>query len=423
MADTINVQNANDWLGEVESRAHELVDVLKAGVDVANAGKLGNLSLFDSLSSAPVGSASTLRSKIGFESSVLTEIQKFGIGSADGKIISVLSDAKTPGIYAIDSATTDPDISRKDIYSCLLATKRYGDFRYLWLSNNGNEPEARIQTTYNGSLGPNRELWHTGNAGEWNEYLKGRVSITSTVDPFWGDQITTCGKYNISSSYTDTPLFTNMPFNWAQIISLARSPNRAGYLAVNSLGSNPRLAVGILNSDVDTGATDIPSNAYVWAEVLSSNNTTTDSNGFIKSASPIFRLANDALDAAGDGFTLDNCGAYNSEAQGVSASHDDVGVYTVSGSLGFASDGWTIEIPQDVNGNRLCFVETETAEDKTITVRTFSRKFDFNTAMIVAGDPVDIPDGRWIDLRLSMPVDEPEESAEIHESEGRAPDS
>ncbi|KFF50448.1 hypothetical protein GY26_01795 [Gammaproteobacteria bacterium MFB021] len=114
-------------------------------------------------------------------------------------------------------------------------------------------------------------------------------------------------------------------------------------------------------------------------------------------------MANVAEYASGEGFTLDGCGAYNGEAKGVTASHDDVGVYTVTGSLGFATDGWTIEIPQDVNGNRLCFVETETAEDGTITVRTFGRRFDYETAMIVAGNPINIPDGRWIDLRLAMP--------------------
>ncbi|WP_157958192.1 hypothetical protein [Salinicola sp. CR57] len=144
-----------------------------------------------------------------------------------------------------------------------------------------------------------------------------------------------------------------------------------------------------------------------WSYAYSTNNTTIDSNGFLKSASPIFRLANEAEYAFGDGFIADGCGAYNSEAEGVTASHDNIGFYTVSGSLGFADDGWTIEIPQDVNGNRLCFVETETADDGTITVRTFGRRFDYETAMIVAGDPVDIPDGRWIDLRLKMPATEP----------------
>ncbi|WP_417861817.1 hypothetical protein [Vreelandella venusta] len=139
--------------------------------------------------------------------------------------------------------------------------------------------------------------------------------------------------------------------------------------------------------------------------VYSSGNTTVDSNGFLKSASPIFRLSNEADSSVSElqGFTAAGAGAANSQADGVTATHDSVGVYTIRGSLGFAAEGWTIEIPQDNNGNRLCFIETEQLDDGTITVLTFSRKFDFDTVAVVAGEPMDIPDGRWIDLRLSMP--------------------
>ncbi|MEE4407813.1 MULTISPECIES: phage tail fiber protein [unclassified Serratia (in: enterobacteria)] len=79
-------------------------------------------------------------------------------------------------------------------------------------------------------------------------------------------------------------------------------------------------------------------------------------------------------------------------------------VYKVTGSLGFAEEGWNIEVPQDVNGNRLCFVETSTGKDGTIYVKVSKRRFDIDTAAILAGDPMDIPAGRWIDLRLEMPV-------------------
>ncbi|WP_083004721.1 phage tail fiber protein [Halomonas sp. GT] len=146
-------------------------------------------------------------------------------------------------------------------------------------------------------------------------------------------------------------------------------------------------------------------NVSGWRYFLDSANTTVDSNGFIKSASPIFRLANTSAVALNEeqGFMSAGSGAANVEAEGVMATHDDVGVYTINGSLGFATEGWTIEIPQDANGNRLCFIETEQAEDGTITVRTFSRRFDFDAVAVVAGDPMDIPDDRWIDLRLSMP--------------------
>ncbi|WOX40832.1 phage tail fiber protein, partial [Serratia marcescens] len=64
------------------------------------------------------------------------------------------------------------------------------------------------------------------------------------------------------------------------------------------------------------------------------------------------------------------------------------------------------EVPQDVNGNRLCFVETATDSDGGITVKISKRRFDIDTATVVAGEAMDIPEGRWIDLRLAMPARE-----------------
>lgn len=63
-------------------------------------------------------------------------------------------------------------------------------------------------------------------------------------------------------------------------------------------------------------------------------------------------------------------------------------------------------MPQDVNGNRLCFVSANTGKDGTIYVKVSKRRFDIDTAAIVAGEPMDIPEGRWIDLRLAMPARE-----------------
>jgi hypothetical protein len=105
-----------------------------------------------------------------------------------------------------------------------------------------------------------------------------------------------------------------------------------------------------------------------------------------------------------DGFTLAGFGAVNGEAAGVSVERVSVGVYKVTGALGLATEGWTVEVPQDVNGNRLCFVETSTeAKSGTIAVKVSKRRFDTDTATIFAGDPMDIPDDRWVDLRLQMP--------------------
>ncbi|MFJ7501254.1 prophage tail fiber N-terminal domain-containing protein [Serratia grimesii] len=145
-----------------------------------------------------------------------------------------------------------------------------------------------------------------------------------------------------------------------------------------------------------------------WVWMWSEANTTVDSNGFIKKASPIARLScavekmqADYLDG---GFTPVGCVAVNGEASGVGAERVSTGVYQITGSLGLAVEGWTIEVPQDINGNRLCFVETSTGKDGTIYVKVSKRRFDVDTAAIVAGEPMDIPDGRWIDLRLKMPA-------------------
>jgi hypothetical protein len=61
-------------------------------------------------------------------------------------------------------------------------------------------------------------------------------------------------------------------------------------------------------------------------------------------------------------------------------------------------------------------VETSTGKDGTIYVKVSKRRFDIDTAAIVAGEPMDIPDGRWIDLRLEIPVIEKVEDPPVGEA-------
>ena len=143
-----------------------------------------------------------------------------------------------------------------------------------------------------------------------------------------------------------------------------------------------------------TGVYD-PANpsAATWKKWWGETNTTVDTNGFIKRASPVVKLF---------GTGEIEC---NDEAEGVTASREAEGVYRIMGSCGLHPEGWTVEIPQDINGNFLCFVNITTAEDGVLTVSVFRRRFDVETAMIIAGSPMDIPEGRWIDLRLQMLAD------------------
>ncbi|EPL4829270.1 pyocin knob domain-containing protein, partial [Acinetobacter baumannii] len=88
------------------------------------------------------------------------------------------------------------------------------------------------------------------------------------------------------------------------------------------------------------------------------------------------------------------------------------GDYLVKGSLGFAQEGWYIEVPKDANGNTVVAVEYSTLENGDLSIKTYKRKFDVEKAAIVADleNPLDIPEGRWIDIRLhEEPEPEPEE--------------
>ncbi|MCO6537288.1 MAG: prophage tail fiber N-terminal domain-containing protein [Gilliamella sp.] len=149
-----------------------------------------------------------------------------------------------------------------------------------------------------------------------------------------------------------------------------------------------------------------------WVEQITTANSTVDSNGFLKKASPILRLfANDNIEES-DGFKKSGFALVNDFAYGVTATRIDVGHYEIHGSLGFAKEGWYITLPEDANGNKKFFAEYSVDENNVITVKTYTKKFDFENCQIVAGKPIDITEGRWIDIRLEMPVVEVIENEE-----------
>ncbi|UPK79983.1 hypothetical protein LW139_14295 [Proteus vulgaris] len=139
-------------------------------------------------------------------------------------------------------------------------------------------------------------------------------------------------------------------------------------------------------------------------EILHTGNAKPDSNGFYKKASPIIDINPDGT------FTT------NDESEGANVTRVAQGEYLIEGVLGFNSDaGWGgvdggIEIPLDVNKQPLIWVNSKVNKDGSILVKTYHRthpnapKFarndidDFND-----GDPIDIPDGRFISVRVQMP--------------------
>nr|WP_312825127.1 phage tail protein [Acinetobacter oleivorans] len=137
-----------------------------------------------------------------------------------------------------------------------------------------------------------------------------------------------------------------------------------------------------------------------WGHLKTSFNTSVDANGFLKSASPVVKLFNDHIELNED-----------AQKQPIEFKKVDVGDYLLKGSLGFAQEGWYIEVPKDANGNTIVAVVYDTLENGDISIKTFKRKFDFELAAVVADleMPIDIPEARWIDIRLhEEPEPEPE---------------
>lgn len=199
------------------------------------------------------------------------------------------------------------------------------------------------------------------------------------------------GRLGLATDFPDDVLHNGFYFS-----GLRNGMNHCAFLHVGqSNDSGYCWQIGITMGDVSLKflKARIKSN-NVWsgeAIIRNTHNTTVDSNGFIKNASPIIELYADHIE-------------FNDEAKEQNVTFEKLGTgdYLIKDSSGFAQDGWYVETPKDANGNILFSVIYETLENGDISVKTYKKKFDLETASIVADldKPVDITEGRWIDLRL-----------------------
>ncbi|EJD6043685.1 hypothetical protein M0J40_RS13695 [Providencia rettgeri] len=163
---------------------------------------------------------------------------------------------------------------------------------------------------------------------------------------------------------------------------------------INGLGTSNREAFGSVYS------------------VYSTQNTTKDSNGNLKAASPIVKLFADDIEL-------------NDESEGVEMEHLGIGHYLIKGVVGFNADGaWGINngfvIPQDHNGKNMVLIDYEVRPDGDIEIFVFHQQnadmperfqnkrikhFDEEGVPVYFEnyEPCDVPESRWIDMRVEMP--------------------
>lgn len=123
-----------------------------------------------------------------------------------------------------------------------------------------------------------------------------------------------------------------------------------------------------------------------WTELWHRANTTVDTNGFVKEASPIVRLFDDHIEEP-------------AEPVGAAFGKTGLGHYTLDGVPGLACAGWQIELPRDDTGTPLVLIATDHDEDAArLTLRCHRPVWDGGWTQ---GAPCNIPSDRWIDLRLA----------------------
>lgn len=135
-----------------------------------------------------------------------------------------------------------------------------------------------------------------------------------------------------------------------------------------------------------------------WATILSTANTSKDSNGFLKGASPVVDMYDNKIDLNQDA----------EQQGGITFEKLGVGDYLIKGSLGFAQEGWHIETPKDTNGNVLVAVVETQLENNDLSIKAYDYMLNKKGRIVPDTETLlDIPEGRFISLRLHELPKEP----------------
>ncbi|MEQ4785827.1 hypothetical protein ABN070_03910 [Morganella morganii] len=146
--------------------------------------------------------------------------------------------------------------------------------------------------------------------------------------------------------------------------------------------------------------------------LYSTGNTTVDSNGNLKIASPIVKVFADHIET-------------NDESEGAEVRRTGTGQYHITGILGYNSDGaWGVNggvsVPKDNNGLELVYVDDRVQEDGSLIIETCHRQHahlperfqnwrlkevtpEGERIFYQDGEPCDLPESTRLDVRVEMP--------------------
>ena len=234
-----------------------------------------------------------------------------------------------------------------------------------------------------------------GSGGNW--YANFSSSLDSGVKSH-GDTVNTVSPWDAPSKYT--------------VVNYLPSPaNNVGTAIASSWGTDNEYYLNARNAGVS---------GYQgwkgWSRLWHSRNTTVDSNGFIKRASPVVKVFSDGQFETND------------ESEGCVVARLSAGEYLISGCTGLNADAaWGgvdggFEIPVDRNKQPRIWLDYTVNADGTVLIKTYHRvhasslSFAQNrignkdehgvfTETVTDGEPVDIPTDAFVSVRVQMPSD------------------
>ncbi|MCG5371164.1 hypothetical protein ACLFLC_10865 [Providencia rettgeri] len=311
----------------------------------------------------------------------------------DGKVDKTTGEMESITVYKKGMNYPTLRLKKDDGSTLYLEAKPDEQSVMAQLYERGPDGKIKYSTSFPKSMGTAMQVGNFGLGGAENggflpsvsDFSKNKVgfySLAHTIEgmaelgitDFYGSSI--IAKYSAGSN-SQVLLLPNYSNSWLQMI-------RKG-----STGSKPERCI-----------------------FYSDKNTTKDSNGNLKAASPVVKLFADDIEL-------------NDESEGVEMEHLGIGHYLIKGVVGFNADGaWGINngfvIPQDHNGKNMVLIDYEVRPDGDIEVFVFHQQnadmperfqnkrikhFDEEGVPVYFQnyEPCDVPESRWIDMRVEMP--------------------